>query len=174
RGPSTPSFDHLVGTCKQRRRHFEAERLCGDQINDKLKLRRLLDWYIAGFCPAKNFIDIIGRAPEPFRITWPIGQEAPTADKVAGAEDRGTRRAKRKRKDAHEISDHELIDRNVKCIRLRFDSHEGGTEILHPPNLDWRDFNAKRASRGCCARAASGHAAAPPSSVMNSRRFTAH
>ena len=25
---------------------------------------------------------------------------------------------------------------------------------------------------GCCARAASGHAAAPPSSVMNSRRFT--
>ena len=26
---------------------------------------------------------------------------------------------------------------------------------------------------GCCARAASGHAAAPPSSVMNSRRFTA-
>jgi hypothetical protein len=25
---------------------------------------------------------------------------------------------------------------------------------------------------GCCARAASGHAAAPPRSVMNSRRFT--
>jgi hypothetical protein len=26
---------------------------------------------------------------------------------------------------------------------------------------------------GCCARTASGHAAAPPSSVMKSRRFTA-
>jgi len=26
-------------------------------------------------------------------------------------------------------------------------------------------------SAGCCARAASGHAAAPPSSAMNSRRF---
>jgi hypothetical protein len=25
---------------------------------------------------------------------------------------------------------------------------------------------------GCCARAAIGHAAAPPSSVMNARRFT--
>jgi hypothetical protein len=25
---------------------------------------------------------------------------------------------------------------------------------------------------GCCARAVSGHAAAPPSSVMNSRRFS--
>jgi hypothetical protein len=26
---------------------------------------------------------------------------------------------------------------------------------------------------GCCARAASGHAAAPPSSVTNTRRFIA-
>jgi hypothetical protein len=25
---------------------------------------------------------------------------------------------------------------------------------------------------GCCARAASGHVAAPPTSVMNSRRFS--
>ena len=28
----------------------------------------------------------------------------------------------------------------------------------------------RRTRSGCCARAASGHAAAPPSSVMNSRR----
>ena len=31
----------------------------------------------------------------------------------------------------------------------------------------------RRIRFGCCARAASGHAAAPPSSVINSRRFTA-
>jgi hypothetical protein len=29
----------------------------------------------------------------------------------------------------------------------------------------------EKSQAGCCARAASGHAAAPPSSVMNSRRF---
>jgi hypothetical protein len=29
----------------------------------------------------------------------------------------------------------------------------------------------RRFRAGCCARAASGHAAAPPSSVMNSRRL---
>jgi hypothetical protein len=29
-------------------------------------------------------------------------------------------------------------------------------------------------SAGCCASAASGHAAAPPMSVMNSRRFINH
>ena len=30
----------------------------------------------------------------------------------------------------------------------------------------------RRARSGCCARAASGHAAAPPTSPMNPRRFT--
>jgi hypothetical protein len=30
----------------------------------------------------------------------------------------------------------------------------------------------RRIRPGCCARSASGHAAAPPSSMMNSRRFT--
>jgi hypothetical protein len=44
RGPSTPPFDHLVGACEQRWRNREAERLRRDQIDDKLKLRRLLDW----------------------------------------------------------------------------------------------------------------------------------
>src|SRR5438876_11729171 len=114
------SLDHLVGTGDETRRDFEAERLRGDQIDDKLKLRWLLDWYIAGFCPAKNFIYVIGRAPEPFRVTWSVRHEPPTANKVASAEDRWKSRAKRKRKDAHEVSDHELINRNVKCIRLRF------------------------------------------------------
>jgi hypothetical protein len=69
-------------------------------------------------------------------------------DKVAGAEDRRKSRAKRKRKDAHEVGDHELIDRNVKCIRLGLDRLEGRTEILHPSDFEWRDFDAERASRG--------------------------
>jgi hypothetical protein len=30
----------------------------------------------------------------------------------------------------------------------------------------------RRGIAGCCARATSGHAAAPPSAAMNSRRFT--
>src|SRR5438552_8297795 len=142
------SFDHLVGAGEQRGRHREAERLRRDQIDDKFKPRRLLDWYIAGLRPAQNFIHVICRAPEPFRVTWSIGHETPAADKVAGAEDRWKSRAKRKRKDAHEVGDHELIDRNVKRIRLGLDRLEGWTEILHPPDLEWRDFDADRAIRG--------------------------
>src|SRR5262249_59595692 len=119
----------------------------GDQMDDELKFRRLVDWYIAGLRPAQNFIHVICRAPEPFRVTWSIGHKTPAANKVAGAEDRWKSRAKCKRKDAHEVGDHELIDRNVKGIRLGLDLLEGRTEILHPSNFEWHDFNAERASR---------------------------
>ena len=40
-----------------------------------------------------------------------------------------------------------MVNRNVQCVRLRLESLEGGTEVLHPPNFDWRDFNAERARR---------------------------
>jgi hypothetical protein len=45
--------------------------------------------------------------------------------------------------------------------------------ILEPGEIERvRDFGEVRQSGiGCCARAASGHATAPPSSDMNSRRF---
>jgi hypothetical protein len=35
-----------------------------------------------------------------------------------------------------------LIDRNIKRIRLGLDRLESGTEILHPPDFKWHDFDA--------------------------------
>jgi hypothetical protein len=35
--------DHLVGAGEQRRRHFQANRLRHDQVNDEVELGRLLD-----------------------------------------------------------------------------------------------------------------------------------
>jgi hypothetical protein len=50
-------------------------------------------------------------------------------DKIASAEDRWKPRAQGKRKDAHEIGDHKLIDCNIKRVRVSPERLEGRTEI---------------------------------------------
>ena len=68
-----------------------------------------------------------------------------------------------------------VFDRNVTTL--------DPAEFTQPPHKCGSPMTLSRSGRGpknpmigifagCCARAASGHAAAPPSSVMNSRRFT--
>ena len=49
----TGSFDHLVGAGEKRRRHFQANRLRHDQVNDEVELGRLLDRKIGGLRPRK-------------------------------------------------------------------------------------------------------------------------
>src|SRR5437763_16823327 len=45
RGPSTPSFDHLIRAGEQSLRHSKAERLCGVEIHHQFIFRRLLADY---------------------------------------------------------------------------------------------------------------------------------
>src|SRR5262249_45843477 len=45
-GPSTPSFDHLVGAGEQCRRHLEAENTGGLSVDHQLELGRLHDWQV--------------------------------------------------------------------------------------------------------------------------------
>src|SRR5262245_28995765 len=58
RGPSTPSFDHLVGAREQRRRHFDAQRLGRFQIDHQLVLGRLLEGQIASLLATQDTINI--------------------------------------------------------------------------------------------------------------------
>jgi hypothetical protein len=68
-------LDHLVGAGEQRRRHFQANRLRHDQVND-VELGRLLDRKIGGFRPPQNLVDQVAGAPlKSMKATVPTGVE---------------------------------------------------------------------------------------------------
>jgi hypothetical protein len=52
------SLDHFVGACDERRRHLEAERFGGLEIDDEFDLGRHFDRKVGGLGAAQNAIDV--------------------------------------------------------------------------------------------------------------------
>jgi hypothetical protein len=67
------SFDHLIGAGEQRRRHAEAERLRGLQVDSQFEFCRLLDRDVARLRPAQNLVDKFGGASVQVHEVWSIG-----------------------------------------------------------------------------------------------------
>ena len=79
-----PLFDHLVGTCEQRRRHGEADRLGGLKVDDELELGRGLHRQVGRLLALEDAIDVARGLPVLDRTVRPV------RDQAAGAQNRSS------------------------------------------------------------------------------------
>src|SRR6516162_1085367 len=76
RGPSTPSFNHLVGGHLQRQWHGKTERFGGLEVDHQLELDWGLDGKIARLLALEDAIGIGRRAPKVIGHVNSVGQQA--------------------------------------------------------------------------------------------------
>ena len=106
-------FDHLIGLCKQRRRHREAERLGSFEIDHQLVLSRRLHRKIGGLLAFEDAIDVSRGAPVLVDKINAIGDQRATGNKNSAGSDRRKFMLGRKRID-------QFAMRNRQCARRHY------------------------------------------------------
>src|SRR5262245_44653666 len=83
RGPSTPSFNHLVGAREQSRRHLEAQGTGGLQVDDEFVLGRGLYRQVGGLLAPEDAVDVARGVLVLVDVISPIGDQAAAGDEEA-------------------------------------------------------------------------------------------
>src|SRR6476660_2850139 len=88
RGPSTPSFDHLVGKREHLVWYFEAERLGSAEIDEQLELAYLLHRHVGGFFALENPPGVGAGDAEHVCQAAAVAHQSAGGDELAGLKDR--------------------------------------------------------------------------------------
>src|SRR5262249_52074996 len=165
------SFNDLVGGHLHDQRHCQAKRLGGFVIDNQIELRRLFDGKSSRFCALGLLRGAEMSEVEPPPLALPVecyqirtGTPAASdvTDRGVGVVRDGVLRATKGDVDPGCVAAGPGVplQRHV-CLRAIW-----STEVSSAPN----PRNPITGIAGCCARAARGHAAAPPSVAKNFRR----
>jgi hypothetical protein len=148
------SLYHLVGAREHGRRHVEAERLGGLEVDHQLVLGRRLHRKVGRLLALEDAIDVAGREPV---LVEEIGSASLRVRSASPAGQRISIRTLRPTAQPNSCKPCMNAARRACATVL-----SAPVDIMTP---------MCRIALGCCARAASGHTtAAPPRSLMNSRR----
>src|SRR5215467_12471732 len=80
RGPSTPSFNHLVRSHEHARWHGQAERPSGLKVDDRFVLSRCLHWKVGGLNTTQDAVDIGRSLPKLIDAVDAVAQETTGRD----------------------------------------------------------------------------------------------
>src|SRR5215469_2959853 len=91
---------------------------------------------------------VIARPPKQDHVAWPVGHQPSGLDEIAGTVDHRQSRAEREGKNAIEIGDDELVDHDIKRIRLRAELLEHRRNVLPASYIEKSDVELEFARRG--------------------------
>jgi hypothetical protein len=76
----------LSARSKKASEMFSPIALAGDQIDNEIELRRLLERHVSGFCPAQNLVHVFGGVPEHTRVIWSVAHQTSRLDEFREGE----------------------------------------------------------------------------------------